>query len=86
MTPIEPIAVHEGAKRVVFAANQPEYFPLPASVSPDGVVMTEWALTADELDRLLCGGRVRIWLHTFNKPRQPLSIEVVDPECGMRAS
>ncbi len=95
MTPVEP-AVHDGAKLVVFAKNQPEYIPLPASVDPNGVVMTEWGPTAEELDRLLCGGRIRLWLHraigvetcprcAADVPRllNPMNIEVIEPECGM---
>lgn len=84
MTPVEPLALHDGATLVVFAKDQPEYFPLPASVSPDGLVMTEWEPTAAELELLLTGGRIRIWLHTFGKPLQPISVQVAEPECGFR--
>lgn len=84
MMPIEPI-IHEGARLVVFAKDQPQYIPLPASVDDQGCVMTEWELTTEELDRLLCGGRIRLWIHTFHRPLQPVSLEVVDPECGYGA-
>ena len=76
MTPVEPLARQEHDRLVVFAKDQPEYFPLPASVNPAGVVMTEWELSAEDLAALLGGGRVRIWLHTFNQPLQPISVEV----------
>lgn len=84
MTPVAPLAVPAGARLVVFAKDQPQYIPLPASVDANGLVMTEWEPTAAELDALLTGGRIRIWLHTFNQPLQPLSVEVAAPECGMR--
>lgn len=86
MTPVEPAALHDGAKLVVFAKNQPEYIPLPASVSADGLVMTEWEMTDPELDALLSGGRLQIWLHTFNRPLQPISVKVTEPECGSRSA
>jgi hypothetical protein len=98
MTPVEP-TLHEGAHMVVFAKDQSEYSPLVASVDADGMVMTEWSPTAEELDRLLCGGRIRLWLHravgvetcprcAADVPRllNPMSIEVIEPECGMRES
>lgn len=98
MNPVEP-TLHEGAHLVVFAKDQPEYVPLPASVDVEGVVMTEWEPTAEELDRLLCGGRVRLWLHRAVAPlvcpscnemvprlSNPMSVEVIEPDCGMRES
>lgn len=96
MTPVEP-TIHEGAQLVVFAKDQKEYIPLPASVDPSGLVMTEWEPTAEELERLLCGGRIRVWMHhaigaqmcqTCHTvtPRllTPMSIEAIEPDCGMR--
>ena len=83
MTPVEP-ALHDGARLVVFAKDQPQYIPLPASVDKEGVVMTEWEPTADELDRLLSGGRIRLWVHTCGHPLQPVLVEAIEPECGMR--
>jgi hypothetical protein len=85
MTPVEP-RLYDGQRRIVFAKDQPEYIPLPASVDADGVVMTEWEPTAEELQRLLCGGRIRLFTHTFGQPLQPMSVEAIEPECGMRES
>lgn len=86
MTPIEPTEMHEGARLVVFGAEQPQYLPLPAAVNTAGLVLTEWVPTADELDRLLCGGSVMVWTHTFGAPFQPVALEVAEPACGMRES
>ena len=92
MTPVEP-TLHEGAHLMTFAKDQPTYKPLLASVDAEGTVMTEWEPTSDELERLRCGGRIRLWVHTFDanvgKPGhelQPVSVEVVEPDCGMRES
>lgn len=62
MTPVEPSALHEGAVLTVIGAGQPQYIPLPASVSADGTVMTEWELSAEDLAKVLAGGRVRLWV------------------------
>ena len=77
MIAVKPATVHEGAIYVTFAKNQPQYDPLPAAVDADGVVMTEWEFTAEELAAALAGGRLRLWVWTFNQPLQPLKIEVV---------
>ena len=79
MTPVTP-ALFDGARSVVFAKDQP-YDLLPASVDARGTVMTEWEPTAEELARLMCGGRVRLWVHTFGHPLQPISIEAIELEC-----
>jgi hypothetical protein len=65
---------------VVYAATQPEYSPLPTAKYSDGVVMTEWALTAEELSALLNGGHVRLWTWTFNMPLQPLMFEIISSD------
>lgn len=78
MKPVEPRRLHEGAQLVVLAKHQPQYEPLPASVSRDGVVMTEWELSAEDLALLVNGGRVRLWTYTFGYPFQPVQIEVVE--------
>lgn len=83
MTPVEPGAVHPGARLVTFGAGQPQYDPLPAAVDAAGVVLTEWEPTADELDRILSGGRVRLWVHTFGAPIQPVCLEVTAPPGGL---
>lgn len=78
MIAIPPKQPHEGGVRVVFAANQREYDPLPAVVDRDGVVMTEFEFTAEELATVLAGGRLRLWLYTFNRPLQPIALEIVE--------
>lgn len=83
MTPVEPTP-HNGARLVVFAKDQPQYIPLPASVDANGLVMTEWEPTAAELDHLLQGGRIRLWIYTFGHALQPVSLEAIAPDCGMR--
>ena len=78
MNPVEPVP-HEGAQLVIFARDQPQYSPLPASVDASGVVMTEWLPTAEEMMRLMEGGHVRLWTWTFHHPLQPVRLEVAAP-------
>lgn len=87
MIPVVPSVLHENGKLIRFAENQTkDYNVLPASIDPDGLVMTEWEPTVTELEYLLQGGRVRLWIHTFEKPLQPVHLEVILPECGVRES
>lgn len=56
---------------VVFAENQPEYLPLPAFKSEDGIVVTCWQLTWKERLRAFFGGKFYFQQLTFNQPLQP---------------
>lgn len=93
MTPVEPEVVPEGGRLVVFAKDQPPYLPLPTVIDANGAVVSEWALTKEETERLLVGGRIRLCVHTFDPEigtpghaLQPVSICVLAPECGVRES
>jgi len=45
-----------------------------------GLIMTEWQLSAEELQMLFCGGHIRLWTYTFNTPFQPVTLDVVEPD------
>ena len=55
----------------VYAKDQPEYLPLPAHQTEDGMVITCWALTWRERLRILLTGRIWLSVLTFNKLLQP---------------
>jgi hypothetical protein len=74
---IIPAVPHQGAHLIVLGANQPEYAPLPCARSADGLVMTEWEFSAEDLATILAGGRLRLWTHTFGAPFQPVQLEIV---------
>jgi hypothetical protein len=40
--------------------------------------MTEWELSAEDLAKVLAGGRVRLWIYTFGHALQPVALEVVE--------
>lgn len=84
MRPVEP-SLHEGAYLIIFAKNQPPYKPLPASVDESGTIMTEWEFSAEDLQRIMTGSRLRLWLMGMDleKPLTPIKLELVDsPESG----
>jgi len=55
----------EGTKLVIFARDQPEYIPLPALAFPDGKILTEWALSAEEREAIAKGENVRLWIWLY---------------------
>lgn len=85
MTPVAP-TVPEGSRLVVYAKDQQEYDPLPASVDGDGVVTTEWELSDDERWAIFAGARVRLSAMTFGMPLQPVRLEVLEPDCVVNES
>lgn len=92
MTPVEPM-LSENDRLVVWAEEQPQYIPLHSSVDPDGMVTTIWEPTADELECLMFGGRIRLCVHTFDpllgEPGhylQPVSLDVLPPVDAVRES
>lgn len=86
MQPVKPAVAHDGARFVEFGANQPQYDPLPAYVDPQGVVLTEWELSAEDLAHLLDGGRLRLWIITGESvpmqsadPTRPDRVHLLQP-------
>jgi hypothetical protein len=75
---IAHLAADPEPRAVVFAKNQPQYDPLPALVYADGKLMTEWKLTEEERERIAHGENIRLWIWTFNRPLQPVALEVTD--------
>lgn len=80
MTPasLSEHVIDESLRRVVFGANQPEYFPLPAILFPDGKILTEWEVTEEERGRIARGERIRLWIWTGGQPLQPVALEITD--------
>lgn len=80
MKPATPVIKRLKDKEIVFAKNQPEYLPLPALVSQDGMVTMRWKLTWFERLRVLIHGSVFVQLLTFGKPLQPIKVSAEPPE------
>jgi hypothetical protein len=77
MKPVTPQTLHENATLVVYAEDQPQYCPFPVSRDPEGLLMTEWEPNEEERAVLAAGGRIRLWVNTFNQPLPPLRMEAV---------
>jgi hypothetical protein len=57
---------------VVYAEHQPEYIPLPAHRSKNGIVTSCWKFTFRERLRILFGAHLYWSQMTFNQPLQPV--------------
>jgi hypothetical protein len=63
----------------VYAKDQSEYLPLPVHKTPDGEVLSCWALTWRERIKILLTGRMWWSVLTFNRPLQPQLPSVDNP-------
>ena len=81
MTPIDvsPSRPIEGG-RIVFAADQPEYNPLPVWRKPQGQVVSRWRLTWRERLAALVGRPLYVEVLTFNNPLQPIFLTFSEDE------
>ena len=66
-------------QNMVFAKDQPEYLPLPAYRSPDGVVITCWMLSWRERVKAFLSGCVWVRQLTFNAAIQPQRLDIDSP-------
>lgn len=57
---------------VVYAKDQPEYQPLPALKTEDGLVITCFELTDEEVEQVVKNRRFYFSQLTFNQPLQPM--------------
>ena len=56
-----------------------EMQPIPQSIDDDGLSMSEWRLSEDDRHRLMCGGRIRLWVYT-NDYSRPIVVEAMEPD------
>lgn len=68
--------VPAGTRLLRIAEDQPEYETLPALVTPDGKVLSQWTPDANELALLNAGVPLSLVVWTFGKPLQPVSVAV----------
>ena len=82
ITPVTPVAPHDALSVTTFAAEQPEYKPLPAHVEPDGTVTTRWHVGWMDRLRLLLVGDLWLQVLTLHQPLQPMSLTSTCPLVG----
>lgn len=75
MKPITPVIPGGKAHEVVFAEDQPQYIPLPAHITADGIVVTRWRLSLGERLRVLLTGSIWLSVMTFGRPLQPVKLD-----------
>ena len=80
MTPVVPIVPGHDLPVIVFGKDQPEYMPLPAYRSDEGVVITRWRMTWRERWRVFWSGNIWLHVHTFNRLLQPVLLETTAPQ------
>lgn len=78
--PQSPIIPGVELPEIVYAKNQPEYRPLPVYKADDGTVLSRWRLTWKERFLVLLRGDVYLFTSTFNKPLQPVMLEIERPK------
>ena len=77
--PVSPSRPVEGGQ-VVYAADQPQYNPLPVWKKPQGQVVSRWRLTWRERIAALLGRPLYIEVLTFNQPLQPVFLTFSEDE------
>jgi hypothetical protein len=81
MNPVSPVFPKtKGLHEVVYAADQPEYLPLPAHRDNYGTVTARWHMSWRERLRVLFSGDIWLSILTFNRPLQPHTISATPPE------
>lgn len=65
---------------VVYAADQPEYQPLPAFKCVNGKILTRWELDENEKRLVAEQGYVYLAVNTFNQPLQPVYLSAIPPD------
>ncbi len=79
MKPTSPVIPGSNVTEIIYAEQQPEYIPLPSIRTPDGIVLSRWELSDEELARVVQTRSVYLALHTFNNPLQPIQLGVEPP-------
>lgn len=64
---------------IVYGANQEEYLNLPVRQYEDGLAISCFKPSLKERLKILFIGKIWISILTFNKPLQPIKVEVDQP-------
>jgi hypothetical protein len=67
---------------ITFAKDQPEYIPLPMWKGSNGERVSRWKLTWKERFTIFFGGSLWLSVLTYNRPLQPVKLDVVCPIFG----
>jgi hypothetical protein len=81
-TPSTPIVPGQNLTVTKIAERQKEYETLPAWISDDGVVLTRWHLSWKERFIAFFRGDIYLFQWTFNRPLQPVAMQIKKPNAG----
>lgn len=80
MKPVSPVIPGMQIDEVVYAADQPQYQPLPAFKCVNGKILTRWELTDEERRLIAEQGYIYLAVSTFNQPLQPVYLSATPPD------
>lgn len=79
MKPVSPVIPGRNLPEIIIAEHQDEYGNLPALHVENGIIVTRWHLSFWERLKMLVSGDVYLWVWTFGRPIQPMTMEVEKP-------
>jgi hypothetical protein len=74
MKAVSPVIQDQELPELLIAKDQDEYETLPAVDCGNGVILTRWEVTEEDLERIKETKSIYIYLWTFGNPVQPLSV------------
>lgn len=80
MHPVSPVVPGVEMDEVIYAADQPQYQPLPAFKCVNGKILTRWELSEDEKRLVVEQGYLYLAVNTFNQPLQPVYLSATPPD------
>lgn len=80
MKPVSPVIPGSNLSEIRIAEHQAQYETLPAieCEGREGVMLSRWELTDEEIERIKETRSIYLYVWTFNRPMQPVLLEV-DP-------
>ena len=78
---MEPINF-KGANCIFGGEGQSEYMPLPAHKDENGVVLTCWKLSPEDMQRIQETGVIWLEMLTFDEPLMPVRLDSIKPYIG----
>lgn len=83
MEPVSPVLPSQSDLPEIEAGkNQPEYNNLPVLNLGEGVLLSRWKLTEEELAIIQKTGDLYVFIHTFGHPVQPINLQAEEPRDG----
>lgn len=79
MKPVSPVIPGENFEEIIVAEHQDEYGNLPSISCGNGVILTRWELSDEEIETIAVTKSVWLYMHSFGRPVTPISLQVEPP-------